>query len=136
MGYRRKPKQYRLTFEDPEYDGFEAYAVGLPLGRMLDLLDTADLKGKESSELTEHERAELTSLLETFSKCLVSWNLEDEDGTPVGTDMDGLRELDLAFVLELVFAWMDAVVNVSGPLRRRSSGGDQSPAALIPMDVQ
>lgn len=130
MGYRRVPKVFRLTFEDePE---LEVYVRSAPLGQVLGLLDLVKDEGKKF-ELKDVRK--LDELFDTFVDCLKEWNLEDEAGGPIPTTVDGLKTQDLDFALELVLAWMEAVVSVSAPLKQKSSSGDQSLEGSIPMAV-
>lgn len=130
MGYRRVPKVFRLTFEDePE---LEVYVHSAPLGQILGLLEM--VKG-DSKTFDIKDVGKLHSLFETFASCLKEWNLEDEAGESIPTTVDGLKTQDLDFVLELVMAWMEAVVSVSAPLKQKSSSGDQSLEGSIPMAV-
>lgn len=129
MGYRRGRKVFRLSFEDePE---LEVYAYSTSLGKVLGLLELVQGEGQVGLK----DVAKLDELMGTFAESLKEWNLEQEDGTPVPATLDGLKTQDLDFVLELILAWMEAVVSISGPLKQKSSDGDQSPEALIPMDV-
>lgn len=130
MGYRRQPKVFRLTFEDePE---LEVYVRSAPLGQILGLLEFAKALG---GDFKPEDVERLDELFAAFVSCLKEWNLEDEDGTPIPATIDGLKSQDMDFVLELIMAWMEAVVSVSAPLKRKSSSGDQSPEGSIPMEV-
>lgn len=128
MGYRRPAKTYRLTFED--MPGFEVTVTSCPLGQVLGLLSMVKEDGKG---FDTHDVARLDELFATFGACLKEWNLETEGGEPVPATVDGLKGQDLEFVLELVMAWLEAVVNVPAPLKQKSSSGDQSLEGFIPM---
>lgn len=131
MGFRKGRKTYRLTFEDPELAGLEVVANGVSMGRLLEMAGLAELAG---GNFKPQDIAKIDDLLELFSSCIVSWNLEDEEGAPVPSTLGGLKSQDTDFVLDMLMAWLDAVVNVSAPLKRPSSSGDQSLAASLPMD--
>lgn len=140
MGYRRVPKTFKLTFEDEP--GLEVYCRSAPLGQILALMEL--VKEEDDGKMSLRELGRLEELFSTFGASLKSWNLEDEDGNPITWDPTGeetevqakvraLKTQDLDFVLSLILAWMDAVVGVSDPLKRKSSSGDQSPEGSIPM---
>jgi hypothetical protein len=132
MGYQRKRKLFKLTFEDPEMAGLEVYAHSTSLENILGLIDLA----KVGDKFDVKDLSKLDELFEVFIGALKEWNLEDEEGVPVPPTLAGLKGQDMDFILEMVMAWMEAVVSVSRPLKRKSSSGDQSPEASIPMDVQ
>jgi hypothetical protein len=128
MGYRRQRKVFLLRFEDEP--GLEVYAYSAPIGVVLGLMDMVP-----EDKASLKDGAVIEDLLATFAESLKEWNLEDEDGAPVPATVIGLKTQDLDFVLELILAWVEAVVSVSAPLKKKSSDGDQSPEASIPMDV-
>jgi hypothetical protein len=123
MGYEVPNSTLRLEFD--KYPGLEVEAGSIPLGTLLDLSEGAsDLRsGNASSDSA-------TSLFETFASALKSWNCE-RDGQPVPITLAGLRSLDANFAGDLMLAWFDAITGVSGPLDRKSNGGDKSEAPLI-----
>lgn len=134
MGYQRARKVFRLTFEDEP--GLEVLAYSASLGTITGLLDLVKGLGGDKADRREGLAmlGRVDELFSTFAASLKEWNLEDEDGKPIPATVDGLKTQDLDFTLELILAWMEAVVSVSAPLKQKSSGGDQSPEALIPME--
>ena len=121
MGYVRKRKVFVLTFEDPEYAGLEVRATSTSLGNLLGMVDLTQIstRGFRPEDITS-----INDLFELFSNCLVSWNLEQEDGTPVPCTLAGLRDQDMDFALELIMAWMDGVVSTPAPLPGKSNSGE------------
>lgn len=129
-GYRRPAKVYKLVFADEEMAGLEVRARSVPLGGFLDLLKLAKARG---GKLDPAQVDNIGKLFEAFSKALVSWNLEDDEGVPVPATLDGLHSQDIDFVFSIILAWMDAIAGVPAPLERTSPGGVPSEEALIPM---
>lgn len=76
MGYQRPP--LKLTFEDPQYEGLEIRMKRLPLGDMFDVAELSDL-----GDGIAQQKEQLDKLLTSLSEGIISWNLEDESGTPV-----------------------------------------------------
>lgn len=132
-GYRRKAKLYTLKWaEGHELHGLEVTCKGLTVERMLSLVSlAAGLQGGDvAGKLGEAEK-----LFRSFARCLVGWNLEDEDGAPVPATYDGIAAQDLDFVTGLVTTWIDAVASVGSPLPPSSDGGPPSaPALSMPME--
>lgn len=128
-GFRKEPKHYRLTFEDPTYEGFEAICKSLSLEDMLSITQMAsDIQGGDMSKV------EVSRQYELFADALLSWNLEDEVGNPVPTTYEALKAQDVDFVSDLLQAWMQAVMSVSRPLKSDSNSGETSAALMAAMD--
>ena len=80
-----------------------------------------------------------------FAEALVSWNLEEPVLDAAGEEADetrsepatleGLYSQDMAFALQVIRAWMDAVASVPTPLGQRSADGSPSLEASLPMEV-
>ena len=105
---------FRLKFDDPELAKLE-----VRLRQSYGLVDSAgglvaaDLDAIRSGQANPADLERLRALVADFSGALVSWNLEDDDGQPVGTDVHTVRSLDLLFVLTLVGAFLSAVVDMA-----------------------
>jgi hypothetical protein len=134
MGYRRPVKQFRLQFEDAEFDGLEVIMTSLSTG---DLLKVTRGAGKLAA--LDNTAASVTAggddvaeLLRVMAKSLVSWNLEDDHG-PVPANLDGILTQDLDLVVAVIQAWTSAIAGVAPPLPQSSNGGGQFPAVSIPM---
>jgi hypothetical protein len=131
VGYVRKRATYRLAFADGEFEGLEVVARSASVEAYQRL---ADLATRElSSPPSADDLAEIDHLYRAFAGVLVSWNLEEEDGTPVPATYDGLRSQDLPFAVAIVLAWMNAVAGVSRPLEMPSTDGALE--ASLPMEV-
>jgi len=122
-----------LEFEDPSFEGLEVKAAVPSLGAFMDVMAAAD--EQEAATTGVQMRDAANALLELFAPVLVSWNLEDTDGNPIPTTVDGLRSQDMALVTSIVTAWRRGMSEVSGPLDETSTDGAPHPEASIPMDV-
>jgi hypothetical protein len=125
VGYRKKPKLIELRFPgDPEYDGLEVTLRGQSLGGFLELMGIGDV-----------DKSALADQLERFADNLISWNLEDEDGTPVPTTREVVYAQDQDFMLRLATDWVEALQGgVPAPLEPSSTDGELSAVASIPME--
>lgn len=116
MGFRRKAKTYTLVWpEDHEYSGLEVTMAPLSVG---------DLMGFNPETMTNSQ------LIELLNENLISWNLEDEDGTPVPADENGIASLDVGMMAAIAFEWLQGVAGVPAPLERPSLNGHNSVEAL------
>lgn len=122
MGFKVKRKVFRLVFKDTDLEGLEVMARSLTTGQLI--------------ELQEAQKGGMHAAVTTmFAAALVSWNLEDEDGSPVPATLEGVRSMEIDFNNAVIGAWTDAVVGVKAPLSPTSSDGQPSVEASIPMDV-
>lgn len=132
MGYRIKPKGYKLVFADSDKAGFEVTARSINTGQFLEFQAaraTKDAGGEGAQGATRQ-------MLQMFADAIITWNAEDEDGQPIPATLEGLCTLDLDFNMDVINAWMDAINGVSSPLPGTSTDGSTSVEASIPMDAQ
>ena len=131
MGYTRKRKTFVLEFEneDGEFAGLEVEVTSLPMGEFLEF---STLAGKK-----DMGDADVHRLLKAFTRVLVRWNVEEEDGTPVPANLDGLLSMDLEFNLKLIGAWMKVVSPPAegSELGKGSSSGESFPGRPLTMEA-
>jgi hypothetical protein len=128
-GYRPERRVYRLRFEDPGMSGLVVRARSAPVGQFMGLVQLAD-QAKASVEDVKR----IDELFRGFADCLLEWNLEDDDGQPVPPTIEGLYGQDMDFALTIIFAWIEGIVGVTGPLGNSSSDGGRSEELSIPME--
>lgn len=130
MGYKRK-KTFRLTWADgSDMDGFEIFVKSMSTERFLDL----DEQRHRTYETPAQEREETRKVFREFAEVLVSWNLEDDDDTPIPCTYESFMAQDPAFVKSIMDAYGEHVAGVAPPLPQPSPGGEPSPEASIPME--
>lgn len=127
MGYKRTRKRYKLRFEDPDLAGFEVVMGSLSIGEFMDLTSMVQADPKEGAASTNR-------LLGKFSRSIVSWNLEDDDGRPVPATLEGVQTQELGFIMQVVMAWMDAIAAVDPTSRAGANGGGTFPEVSLPME--
>lgn len=125
MGFKKPVKIYVLSFDEEEYEGLEIKVRGMSMKEMLDI---SRLEGKE-------DRESIVLMMRLFAEKIVSWNMEEEDGTPVPHTAATLMDLDPEFVGACIGSYMGAVKGVSDPLEKPSDSGPSSLAASIPMET-
>src|SRR6266508_6176808 len=129
-GYVRQRKVYRLRFEDEDMAGLVVQARSAPLGQFLGLTKLAEL---ERGKVRPEDMEKVDGLFRGFAACLVDWNLESEDGTPVPATLEGLYTQDIDFILQIIFAWIEGIAGVQVPLGQPSSDGGKSLEGSMPM---
>jgi hypothetical protein len=110
---------------DHELAGLEVTMRRLSIGALLEIGALAD----------DDDMGSTAALVDKFAAALVEWNVEDDDGQPVGTDRDSVHGQDIQMILEIVDAWQHAAAGVSGPLAQRSSDGQPSEVVPLPMET-
>jgi hypothetical protein len=126
MGYRRIPTIHTLNKFD-DYEGFEIRLKGLKLGKVRSLVKLME----EDDETTNEVVGEMIDIV---AENLVSWNLEDEEGTPIPADAAGIDDLELPMLLAIVTEWLDQMTGVSDDLGKGSGSGVTSPVELPTME--
>jgi hypothetical protein len=137
MGYRKTVRKIEVSLKGHKVYGQDAehpvaYARGKSLQEYLNLLGYAETEqdGEEANGLVRQ--------LEAFGDALVSWNLEDEDGTPVPCTREGLFSIDNDLALALATEWIERLggkVDEASPLDGTSPSGELSQVASIPMEA-
>jgi len=127
MGYRPNRKVFTLQFEKPEMEGLEVRATSVSTGAFLEIVTMADTARADVSQMR--------TLFEEFAnQSLRSWNVENDDGTPVPATLEGMLSQEFDFVFDIISSWMDVMTSVSPPLEMPSSDGNQSPVVSLPME--
>src|SRR5215472_683650 len=125
MGYKRK--LYTLTWpEDHDLHGLEVVTKGLTVERLFKMTSLAT--GLDAGGGPQKQADAATQLFGEFARCLVSWNLEEDDGAPVPATAGGVADQDMGFMISLILSWMDAVAGMGGdtPLPQSLPGGDRA----------
>jgi hypothetical protein len=126
-GYKRKRKTYRLDFSDTEWNGLEVRVKGLTTGEYLQLV--------QLSATSEEGDSETEAMLKMFASHLISWNLEDDEGDPIGTSFEDIKENDFTMNMSIVRAWTDALASVPEKVEKKFTTGDAALVASIPMET-
>jgi hypothetical protein len=106
--FKRERKLYQIAFEDPELKGFEVLMKGVSLGEFVDVTELSSKLEDQDGRTRENIEGQFTML----AAHLVSWNYADEDGNEVPATYDGLKQLDFADVMKIMYGWMQALTTV------------------------
>lgn len=119
MGYVRKPKVFKLTFvdDDSAFPGLEIQTRSLKIRELAEfgLKLSQSTRGVEGGTDEEKFAAipalseALDDTREMFADALISWNMEEEDGTPTPADVDGVKLLDDQEFLTLISVWLNSI---------------------------
>ena len=120
-GYRRVRKTYSLTFD--AYPGLEVRMRSLAFGQLIEfgpLLDA--FTGKRTTP------EQLGSIANWVSEYFTSWNLQEEDGTPVEATRDALLAEEFELFTAIVTGWAKALTGAVAPPLPSGSANGRSPA--------
>ena len=119
MGFKNKGKKFKLVFpEDHDLHGLEIVIRGITLGAWKSLIEDeslsrADRRNKET---------------EYFVKQVDSWNLEDDDDSPMAVTVENFESLDLEYVGEIKKTWLNRClgIDLDEELGKESAGGSNT----------
>lgn len=126
MGFRKVPTIYTLTFKG-DYEGLVVRMKSTSFGKVRRLLA---LMGDDVDELES-----FAGIADLLIENLVSWNLEDENGTPVPVNAETFDDQDFAFVIELANQYLGEVTGPSEELGKDSTDGGKFPGRLPTMEA-
>ena len=136
MAYVRKDKVFRLRFDDGhQFAGLDLSTRSVSIRELSTMGLGLDKSREALSHGTDSEKLSalggfcdtLDELRVSFAGYLISWNMEEEDGTPTPADLDGVNRLDDTEFLDLVGFWMTAIGGVSEEEGKGSGSGETSP---------
>lgn len=125
MGYRKIPTIHTLIF-DGDLEGLVVRVKGVSFGRIRKLLN---LVNDESDDNT------LEELASQLADCLVSWNLEDEEGVPVEATREGIDDQDWDFVMAVITKWLSEMTGANEELGKDSPSGVSFPGQPLTMEA-
>lgn len=130
MGFVPPTTIYRLEFEG-NYAGLEVRMRATKLGTIFEAQGLMDI---DPANLRPEDAEKGVRLIEIVADHLVSWNIEDDDGTQVPASLEGLKLQEMPMI-GLIFAeWQKAMTEVPGPLSRPSSSGTPMESLSLPME--
>ncbi|MGQ4349684.1 hypothetical protein [Streptomyces sp. SAS_275] len=132
MGYRKTVRHLTISLKGhPEYGTEEVAPEVVARGKNLD--EYLRLMGYVEDE--SDDRSGVVRQLQEFGASLISWNLEEEDGTPIPCTPQALFAIDNDLALTLATEWVERLGGkTNGPLPHSSPAGEPSPAVSIPME--
>lgn len=140
MGFKYDPNTYNLSFEEGHpLHGLHVKVRSIGLGKFSNLTSLAvaaqgltldDVSESKALEAMETAMKAVEGMLELFASALVSWDLEDMEGTPIPATLEGLQGLDSEFVMQIITEWQTVIGGVSPSLGKGSASGGTSEAPV------
>jgi hypothetical protein len=132
VAYTRKPKVFRVSFEEPhplagltlQTKGLsvkEFAAFGLRLGEVA-MVERAGTDADQLSELRNLIGA-IDEVKAMFADKLIEWDMLEEDGSPVPATLEGVLSLDDDEFFGVVNEWLTAIGGVDDQMGKESAHG-------------
>ena len=133
-GYKPNGKTFRVRYED--YPGLLIVAKPAKRGQLVNM--------NELAETAKTDPNKALDLFKFFAKRILTWNLlhpdldNDDDSdevcslcglepeAPLPTTVDGMRCLDIDFVMRLIMGWVSVMTNVPAPKGMNSTSGAEN----------
>jgi hypothetical protein len=131
MGFEAPGTGNKLDFTGTKYEGLEVTVDSAPLGLLTGVMEDYTVLTAEQVDLAAAMPV-VTKLLDNFAAVLEDWNVE-KHGKPVPPTIEGLRTLDLQFVMAVIGAWLTGTAQAPDPLPGNSGSGMTSPEELAAM---
>lgn len=133
MTYVRKPKVFKVAFEEPhslaglslQTHGLsvkEFAAFGLKLGAVAEI-EQAGTNAEKLSQLSGLLGA-VEEVRSMFAEKLISWDMQEEDGSPTPATPDGVNLLSDDEFFTLVAEWLSAIGGVDESMGKDSTHGE------------
>lgn len=126
MGYRKVPRIYTLEF-DGDFEGLVVRIKSLKFGKIRRLLALMDDDSEDSDLMGEVNKF--------LTDSIVSWTLQEEDGTDVPVSPETIDELDFDEVMGIVNKWLDCMTGPGKDLGKDSSSGATFPGLPLTMEA-
>lgn len=127
MGYKKVPTVYTLD-KIKGSEGLEIRIKGLRVGKLRRLVRILESDERSLTEV-------LDEALDLISANAVSWNVTDEDDQPIELSREGLEELELSELMEILGAWTDKLTSVGDDLGKDSTSGESFPGRPLTMEA-
>lgn len=139
MGYKVPARKPVVVTFGPPHEGLELAVRPSTPERLRAASRLSELS--DGIGITDADAEIIMDLFESFTKALISWNLEDEDGELIPADRTGLDTLEDDFILTLVMGWLTTTATAGTDTYRaaavtaglQQAAADVDLAAGIPM---
>lgn len=126
MARRKIPRIYDLAF-DGDLAGLNVRIKSIKFGKVRKLITLMDEDDKDVQVMDEISRM--------LADAIVSWDLQEEDGTPVEPSQEALDDLEFDEVIAIVNKWLDHITGPGDELGKDSPSGASFPVPPLTMEA-
>lgn len=127
MARIKTPRIIDLSFTEGPNEGLNVRIKSIKFGKVRRMIALMDDDEKDVEVMDE-----ISTLL---ADSLVSWDLQEEDGSPVPTTLEAIDDLEFAEVIDLVNKWLDHMTGPSDELGKGSPSGASFPGRPLTMEA-
>lgn len=132
-GYLPKQTLYKLTFDNPDFEGLEVFVKSVSMAMITKMLGVVDqFSGVDKENFKPEDLEKVNDVFRMFAKMLHRWNVENEDDdgnrVPVPPTFEGVSEQDFDFIMPVIEKSLTAITQAPPPLPGGSPSGETSEA--------
>lgn len=126
MARRKIPRIYDLEF-DGELEGLHIRVKSIKFGKIRQLIAVMDEDDKDVAVMDE--------ISKTLVDAIVSWDLQEEDGTPIEPSLAAIDDLEFEEVIAIVNKYLDCITGPGDELGKDSPSGVKFPGRPLTMEA-
>ena len=127
MARRKIPRIIDVAFTEGPNEGLNLRVKSIKFGKVRQLIALMDEDDKDVEVMNE-----ISSML---ADAIVSWDLQEEDGTPVEPSLAAIDDLEFDEVINIVNTWLDHITGPDKELGKGSSSGATFPGQPLTMEA-
>lgn len=127
MARRKIPRIIDVAFTEGPNEGLNIRVKSIKFGKVRQLIALMDEDDKDVEVMTE-----ISSLL---ADALVSWDLQEEDGSPIEPTVEAIDDLEFDEVIDMVNRWLDSITGPDQGLGKGSGSGATFPGQPLTMEA-
>lgn len=127
MARRKTPTIYDIPFTEGPNEGLNIRVKSIKFGKVRRLIALMDDDDKDVEVMTE--------ISVMLAEAIVSWDLQEEDGSPVEPSLEAIDDLEFPEVMDIVNRWLDHITGPSGDLGKDSNSGGKFPGRALTMEA-
>lgn len=127
MGYRKVPIIYTLELGG-EHKGLVVRMKSMKVGAMRKIVRLLESDDESTTEMID-------AMVNEVHKGIVSWNYEEEDGTPIEPTLEAIDDLDFDLLKDILDEWLSNVTGPNEELGKDSANGSRFPGQPVTMEA-
>lgn len=127
MARIKTPRIIGIEFTEGPNEGLNIRIKSVKFGRVRRLIALMDSEDKDVEIMDE-----MSSLL---ADALVSWDLQEEDGSPVEPNLEAIDDLEFDEVIDIINRWLDNITGPERELGKDSNSGVKFPGRPLTMEA-
>lgn len=127
MARRRMIRTVDVSFDEGLLEGLHVKLKSLKFGEVRRLIALMDEDDKDVEIMNQ--------ISQRLADSIVSWDLQEEDGSPIEPSLDAIDDMDFKEVMELTDKWLDQLTGPSDELGKDSTSGVKFPGQPVTMEA-